>query len=137
MIVQEIEVTSRQSLYLCQRILHPLGVEPAASLKESVLVAEVAMLGAAACDHYGIRYQVTGTLDEVAPDCRNTLQSAACRRRVNSFRFAGTKVLKKFREGLLSGAEEDGVSVHHSLIGERRNMQAAQANKSSLATVTV
>jgi hypothetical protein len=70
-------MSSGQPLYLCERILHPLSVKTPYSLEEGVFVAEVAMLGAAACDHHGIRNPVAGTPDEIAANRRNPLQRAA------------------------------------------------------------
>src|SRR5271165_6060938 len=99
MIVQKIEMPTGQPLYLGERILHSLGVEAPASLKEGVLIAEVAMLGAAARHHDRVRHQVTRTPDQIAANRRNTLQRAACRRGVNPLRLAGAKILQEPWEG--------------------------------------
>src|SRR5207302_1558525 len=54
-IVEKVEMPSRQPVDLRQRVVDALGVERASMLEERVLVAEVAVLRTAACDDDRIR----------------------------------------------------------------------------------
>ena len=57
-IVEEVEMAARQPLDLGERVVDPLGVERAAAVEERVLVAEVAVLRAAARDDDRVRHEV-------------------------------------------------------------------------------
>jgi hypothetical protein len=79
MIIEKVEMAPRQPLYLCQRILNSLGIETPSTLKEGILIAKVAMLGAPSRHHDRVRHQVRRAPDEIAANRRNPLQRAACR----------------------------------------------------------
>jgi hypothetical protein len=93
MIVEKIEMASRQPVDLRQRIVHPLCVESLPTLKERILVTEVAMLRASARHHDGIRHQIIVAPDEIAAHRRKTLQRAPPRGGVNAPRAPRAKVL--------------------------------------------
>src|ERR1700681_2353711 len=99
MIVEEIEMPSSQALDLSQRIIHALSVEPSATVKECILVAEVTMLRAPTRHDYGIRHQIIVTPDEIAAQCGNAFKCAACGGGVNALRFARAKVFQELGEG--------------------------------------
>ena len=58
MIVEKIEMAARQPVDLGQRIVDALRVKAASTLKERILVAEIAMLRAAARDDDRVRHQI-------------------------------------------------------------------------------
>src|ERR1035438_5301299 len=129
MIVEEIEMVFRQAVDLGQRIIDPLRVKALATLKKRVFVTEVAMMRASARHNYGIRHQIVVALDEVATNGWNTLQSSAFRRCVDVLRYSRAKVLQELQKGLLTGPEEDGVSMSRGLIWERSDVQPAETDK--------
>src|SRR5882672_913275 len=99
-----------------QRVIDPLRVEAAASLKERVLVAEVTMLRAAARYHDGVGDEITAAADQIATDWRDAIESTASRGDVDGLGLACAEVLQELRESLLSGAEKDGVGVERGLV---------------------
>src|ERR1700722_2205200 len=137
MIVQKVEMAAGQPLNLGEGILHSLRVEPAPTLKERILIAEVTMLRTAARHHDGVRYQVRSTSNQIAAYWRNSLQSAASRRGVNPLWFAGAKVGEEVWKSLFSRSKKNGVRVPGCLYRQRRHMQPAQADKRSLAPVMI
>jgi hypothetical protein len=117
-IVQKVEVTSRQPIDLRERVIHALGVERATAFEERILVTEVAVLRTSTRDDDRIRDEVAAPLDQVAPDRRDSIQRAARGRDVPSRRGAPPEVLQKLRKCLLAGSKEDGVGVSGGLVGQ-------------------
>jgi hypothetical protein len=76
-VVEEVEMAAGEAVDLGQGVVDTLGVEAFATLKECVLVTEVAVLRAAARDDDGIRHEIVTSPDEVAANGRNALQGAA------------------------------------------------------------
>jgi hypothetical protein len=77
MVVEEVQVTSRKPFDFRQGVVYPLRVKSAATLKEGVFVAEVAVLGTSARYYDGVRHQVIGAPNEIAADGRNPFESPA------------------------------------------------------------
>ena len=63
MVVEEIEMASGQPRDFGERVVHALGVERSAAGEERVLVAEVAVLRAAARDDDGVGHEVAAAAD--------------------------------------------------------------------------
>ncbi len=126
-VVQEVEVTTRQSLDLGQGVVERLQVERAAAREERLLVAEVAEVRAAARHDERVGHQVEPALDEVASRRRHALEGALVRP-VDAARAAGAVVGQKSGPGVLAGAQEHRVGVLHRLVGERGRVQAAEAD---------
>src|SRR5579885_2183096 len=101
MVIEKVEMTSGKPIDFCQGVVHALRVETLSALKESVLVAEVAVLRAPTRNHYRVRHKITAPLDQVPAGLRHTLQCAPIRRCVDPLRVASTKVGKELRERLL------------------------------------
>ena len=80
-IVEEVQMPARQPIDLGERVVHALGVEGSAALEERVLVAEVAVLRAAARDDDRVRDEVRAAADQIAADRRHALERAAGRAR--------------------------------------------------------
>ena len=74
MIVQEVQMTSRQALDLGERGIDGLGIEGPPAFEERLLVTEVAHVRAAPRNHDRVRHQVQVPLDQVAPDGRKRRQ---------------------------------------------------------------
>src|SRR5205085_6721692 len=74
MVVEKIEVAAGQPIDLGEGGVDPLGVEASSAGEEGVLVAEVAMLWAAAGDDDRIGNEVELAADEVAADGRYALK---------------------------------------------------------------
>src|SRR6516225_10117101 len=92
MIVQEIEMASRQAVDLGQGLVDPLGIETPSALEEGVLVTEVAVLRTSARDDDGVRNQVALALDQIAPDGRQSFDRSALMGDVAGERASGAKV---------------------------------------------
>src|SRR5215468_5544977 len=75
-VIEEIKMPSRQARNLRQRIVHPLRVKRAPSLKEGVLVAKIAVLWTSTRDHNRIRHQIQSPPDQISPHRGNSLQRA-------------------------------------------------------------
>src|SRR5688572_15399594 len=69
-IVEKVEMPPGQPADLRQRRIHLLGVEAAPAFEKRVLVAERAMVRAAARNHDRIRHEVAVALDEIAANRR-------------------------------------------------------------------
>jgi hypothetical protein len=75
-IVEEIQMASRQALDLRQRRINGLRIERSSALEERFLVREVADVRAAARDDNRIWHQVQSPLDQIAADRWNLCESA-------------------------------------------------------------
>ena len=137
MIVEEIEMAARQALDFGQRIVDALRVEPAAAFKEGILVAEVAMLRAAARHHDRVWHEIVGAADEIAAQRRNALECAARGRGVNALRLAGAEV--DARIGGRSALPGRGRWCRRvgRFVRKRSDMQPAETNKRLFAAVVV
>src|SRR5262249_10137416 len=100
---------ARQTFDFGERIIHSLRVKPASTLKKGVLVAEIAMLGAAARHDNRIGHQVIAPLDQIASNARHAFEGPACGGDVSSFRLARPKILQEFGESLLPRPQKDGI----------------------------
>ena len=81
-IVEEVEMAARQPIDLGERVVDALRVEGLAALEERVLVAEVAVLRAAARDDDRVGHEIRAAADQVAADRRHPIERAARRRDV-------------------------------------------------------
>ena len=131
-IVEEVQVPSRQARDLGERIVDALRVERSPALEERVLVAERAVVRAAARHDDRVRHQVAMPLDQVAPDRRDA-SSVRSARLIAALRRAGGEVAQELREGVLAGAEEDRVGVRRGFVRQRGDMQAAERDVGALA----
>jgi hypothetical protein len=136
-VVEKVEVASRQPIDLRQRVVHPLGIERPASVEERVLVAEVAVLRTSARDDDGVRDEVPAANDQVAPDGRDPIQRAARGRDVASRWGAPPEVLQELRKRLLAWAKKDCVGVSGGLVGQRRDVQSAERHERSACAIRV
>ena len=126
MVVEKIEMPSRQPRDLGERIVDPLRIEAASAGEERVLVAEVAMLRAAAGHDDEFGHQVVATGDQIAADRRHAIQRTPGCRPVDRGTAAGAKVREKLREGLFARAEKDRVRVRRRFRRKRRHVQPAE-----------
>ncbi len=120
-----------------QRVVHAPRVERSTALEEGVLVAEVAVLGAPARHHDGVRHQVAATLDEIAAHRRQAVQRPPRRRPVHPLRAAGAELREKLRKRLLRGTEEHRVGVRRRFVGQRRRVQAAYRHERAPGPIVI
>src|SRR5262249_61723341 len=99
MIVEKVEVSSRQPVDLGQRIVDALCVERAAALKERVLVAEVAVLRASARDDDRVRDEVTAAADQMAAGWGVAIDRTGGRLGVERARRGGPEGCESLRGG--------------------------------------
>src|SRR6185436_15424135 len=78
-IVEEIEVPTRQAIDLAQRIVHGLGVEPPTAGEEGVAITEVAGVRAPAGDHDRVRHEIPLASNQISANGRRALERALCR----------------------------------------------------------
>src|ERR1035438_4905987 len=124
MIFKEVEVPARETVDFRQCVVHRLGVEPAATGKEGLLITEIADVRTTSRDHDGVWHQIEMALDQIAADRRQTDQSAdsgivAPRGR------AGAVVTEESRPCVLSRTSEDRVCMVGGFFGERGDMEPA------------
>ena len=136
MVIEKVQVLARKPLDLGEGVVHELGVEVLPAGEEGILVAEIAVMGAAARDHSRVGHEVEVALDELTADRGNPHEGAG-HRRVARLRCARLKVLEKLRPDILTGTEEDRVGVGRGFVGERRHVQASQADKRPPCPVVV
>ena len=74
MVVEEVQVMSRQTLDLGKRRIDGLRIERPPAFEERLLVAEVAHVRAAARDDDGVRDEIQPPFDEIASDRRKASQ---------------------------------------------------------------
>ncbi len=110
-IVEEIEMAAGKAVDFGERFIDALGVKAAAALEERILVAEVAMLRAAAGDDDGIGNEIRSAADEVAANGRDALKGTAGGRGIDGLRNSRAEVSEELRERLIARAEKDGVGV--------------------------
>jgi len=79
MVVEEVDVLAGHPLDLSEGLVHGLRVERDPAAIEGVLVAEVAVMWAAARDDDRVRAEVAAPIDEVTPDGRRADETAALR----------------------------------------------------------
>src|SRR2546421_4530625 len=125
MIVEEVEMTPRQTNNFRQCIIDKLRIETATSGKKGIFVAEGAVVRAASRYHDRIGHEVAMPLNQIPPDWRKTFQGTH-RRFIPALRSSRRQVAQKLREDVLTWAQEDGVGVRRRFIGKRRYVQAAE-----------
>ena len=76
-VVEKIQVTPGQPRDLGERVVHALRVERSASGEERILVAEVAVLRAAARDDDRVGDEVAPAPDQIAPHWRQAVERPA------------------------------------------------------------
>ena len=136
MVVEEVQVAPRQPRDLRERFVHALRVKGLPALEETVLVAERAVMRAAARDHDGVGNEIEAPPDQVPSDGRDPLDGPH-RRRVSRSRRARGQVLEELREGVLTGAKEEGVGVGRRLLGQRGRMQSAEDHVGTPGSIVI
>src|SRR5205807_6025548 len=86
MIVEKIQMPSRQPRDFCQRVIDKLRIESASALEERVFVTEGAVVRAAARNDDRVRNQVGMSLNQITANRRDSFQSPH-RRLVPTTRF--------------------------------------------------
>jgi hypothetical protein len=135
-IIQEVEMAARQAFDLFERIRDQLRVERFASAEEGVLVAEVAVVRAAARDHKRVRREIQAPLDQVAARLGQACE-AAHRRAIHRPRMPRAKIREEARPGVIAGAEEDRVGMPQRFLGKRGDVQAAEGYVRTLPPVVI
>ncbi len=109
MVVEEVQMPSGQTRDFGEGGIHALCVERSAALEERILVAEVAVFGAAARHHDGVRDQVAAPGDQI---CRGACQSGTGSCSASQPRSSRPVCLIEYRVEALVGAIND---VDHQL----------------------
>ena len=135
-VVKEVEVGPGQAVDFGECGVRCLGVEGLAAPEKGLLVAEVASVRTASCDHDRVGNQVEMPLDEVAPDGGEAAERPLPRL-VAAGGAPATEVTQEPRPGILPGAEENGVGVLNGFLGKRRDMESAQRDEGSAAAVMI
>ena len=135
-IVEEVQVTARESLDLGQRRIDGLGIEGAAPFEECLLVTEVAHVRTAARDHDRVRHQVQSPLDQIPPDRRQPCERADAGS-IRALGLAPSEVSEEARPRVLSRANEDRVGVQRRFLRQRRDVQPAERDVDATAPVVV
>src|SRR5215475_12010561 len=104
MVVEEIEVATRQAVDFGESVVHLLRIKTATTLKERVLVAKVAMLGTATRDYDRIGDEVVAATNQVATNGWQAIKGAAARRNVDLLGSACSEITQKLRERLFARA---------------------------------
>ena len=123
---------SRQPVHFRERVVDPLRVERPAPLEERVLVAERAVMRAAARHHDRVRNEIARATDQIAPDRRQVFQRTWQAPRVVPARHATPirpEIPEESRESFFAGAEEDRVGVCRRLIRKARRVQASERDE--------
>src|SRR5438067_328804 len=115
MIVEKIQMPSRQPRNFCQRVIDKLGIKSASALEERVFVTEGAVVRAAARNDDRVRNQVGMSLNQIAANRRDSFQSSH-RGFVTSTRRSRCKVTQKLRKRVFARTEKNGVSVRRGFI---------------------
>jgi hypothetical protein len=136
-IVEKVEMATRQALDLGEGIVDALGVEGSAAVEERVLVAEIAVLRAAARHDDRIRHEIRTATNQIATDGRKAIERAAGGGDVASQRPARAEIFEELRERLLAGAEEDRIRVRGGFIGERGHVQAAEGDEDAFRAIAI
>src|SRR5580658_4708596 len=136
MVIEEIEVAARQARNFGKRVIHGLRIEAPSACKECVLVAEVAVMRAAARNDDGVRDKVVGTLDEITPNGWYADQRAL-RRDVARTRHAVAEVGEESGAGVLGGPKKDRIGVPSRLFRQRGDVQAAECHVGAARAVTI
>jgi len=135
-VVEKIEVPSRQQGDLRERPVDRPGIEGRPASEEGGLVAEPAPVRAAARDHDRVGNQVEGAPDEVAPRHRRFLEGSPAGT-IDAAGDARPEVPEELRPSVLPGAQEEGVGVRRSLAGERGDMQPPETDMHPAGAVMV
>ena len=135
-VVEEVQVPSGQPVDLRQRGVDRLRVERLPAVEERVLVAEVAVVRAAAGHHDRVRYQVPVPLDQVPPDRRQPVERPLPRL-IPPPRFTAAEVVEEHRPGVLTRPEKHRVGVRGGLVGQRGHVQPAERDEHAAGTVRV
>ena len=129
MVVEEVQVPAGEAVDLRESPVDRLRVERAAALVEGILVAEVAVVRAAARHDDRIGAQVASTFDQVAahgwdpckpPHARGGL--------VPRLGPPSAEVSQELLPCALTGTDEDRIGMQRCLVGERRGMQPTDTN---------
>ena len=136
MVIQKVQMSTRQTLDLGQRGIHRLRVETLATGEKRVLVAEVAMVRAAARDHDGVRYQIARALDQITP-YRWRPQQGACLGRVSSLQLTGARIGQQARKDLLTRPQAHGICVLRGFVRQRGHMQATEGDPATACAVEI
>src|SRR5512132_940887 len=138
MVIEEVQVPAGEAVDLRERLVDRLRVERAASLVEGVLVAEVAVVGAATRDNDRVGAQVASTFDQVATHGWDPNEAPHARGGlVPRLGASGAEVNQELLPGTFTGTDEDRVSMRSRLIGEGRGMQSADAHMRPACAVEV
>ncbi len=135
-VVEEVQVPPGQPVDLGERGVHRLRVEGLPALEERVLIAEVAVVRAAARDHDRVRYQVPVPLDQVPPDRREADQRAVARDVARAC-LTAPEIIEEHRPGVLAWPEEDRVGVRGGLVRQRGDVQPAEGDEDAAGPVRV
>jgi hypothetical protein len=135
-VVEEVEMSSREPLDLPERGVHTLGVEAAAPGEEGVLVAEVTVVRTPPRHHDGVGDEVALALDEVAPHRREPVEGPFPRP-VDPLGPPRREIGEEGRPGVLAGADEEGVGVRRGLLGQRGDVQTSERDVDPPAPVVV
>ena len=76
MVVEKVQMTSRQARDLGERGIDGLGIERPAALEERLLVTEIAHMRTPARHDDGVRNEIERPLDEIPTDPRNADERA-------------------------------------------------------------
>jgi hypothetical protein len=130
-------MTSGEPIDFGERGVDALRVEGSSAREECILVAERAVLRAAAADDDRIGHEIAAPPDQVAPDWRQRLEGPAGRGLIALPRSAGTEILEKRRKDLLPRAEEDRVRMRRCFFGQRRHVKAPEGDEAASRAVGV
>ena len=135
-VVEEVDVPAGHPVDLRQRPVDRLRVERDPACVERVLVAEVAMVGAAARDHDRVRAEVATPVDEVAAD-RWRLRERPRPGDVARRGLAAAQVREEHWPGVLAGTDEDRVGVGGRLVRARRDVETAEDDPHAAGPIAV
>ena len=135
-IVEKVQMPSRQPLDLGQRGVDGLCVERPAALEERLLVAEVAHVGAPSRDDDGVRDEIEMPFDQITPDRRHAGERSDLRS-IDAIRGAAPEIGEESRPRVLAGSEKDRVRMPGSLFRQRRDVEASKRHMRAPSAVVI
>jgi len=126
-VVEKVEVASRQAIDLGKGVIDLLGIEMPALPEEGPDIAKIAPVGTATRDNDRVGYKVEVTLEEVAAYARHAGKRPHLRP-VRAFGLPAPEIPEESRPGVLTRPEKDGIGVARRLLRQRCHVQSPEAH---------